>query len=83
MNIAELSEKELRSLRGEIVLNSLYKRDYDNSLGVEADECIEFFDAYFDWLLDTYGDDGWGMPDHEETEDDLLAFSKLWWGIEG
>lgn len=56
-----MSKKELWKLRQEIVLNSIYTSDYENSYGIAPDELYEFFNGYFDELhyilLDEKGGD--------------------------
>ena len=58
MKIANLTKRELSSLRKEIVLNSLYLGDYSNSLGIDEREAIDFFDGYVEYLLELAGEDG-------------------------
>ena len=56
--IANLTAKELRSLRREIALNSLYLGDYSNSLGIDEKEAFDFFEGYVGYLLELAGKDG-------------------------
>lgn len=51
-NVWELSFAKIKKLRKEIVLNSLFVRDYQNSLGLDPNQVMCYFDAYFEFLLD-------------------------------
>ena len=48
-NDAETREK-LQQLRDDIILNSLYTSDYENSFDIPADDVQNFFDGYIDFL---------------------------------
>lgn len=52
MKIYELTRSQLQELRSEIVLNSLFLKDYENSLGIEPKEAYSFFDGYVDYLYE-------------------------------
>lgn len=43
-------EKDLPKLRKEIVLNSLYYSDYENSFGYTTHSVCDFFDGYMSFL---------------------------------
>jgi len=45
-----MSEKDLWKLRQEIVLNSLFTNDYENSFGIDARKVQDFMDGYFEEL---------------------------------
>lgn len=45
-----LSIKEVNQLRKEITLNSLYIKDYENSLYIKAATACAFFDGYMEYL---------------------------------
>ena len=47
-----LSKKDLQLLRNEIILNSLFISDYENSFGLDPGEVNAFFDGYLDYLED-------------------------------
>lgn len=50
-SVWELSLAKIKKLRKEIVLNSLFISDYQNSLGLEPNQVLCYFDAYFEFLL--------------------------------
>ena len=54
----ELTKEQLWELRLQIVLNSLFVHDYDNSLGIPAQEACDFFDGYAEYLWDLAEQDG-------------------------
>ena len=45
-----LTKNKLWELRQEIVLNSLFVADYQNSFGYTAKSVCDFFDGYMDYL---------------------------------
>ena len=47
-----LSKKDLQVLRNEVILNSLFISDYENSLGLNPKEVCTFFDGYVCYLED-------------------------------
>ena len=51
----ELTKQDLTKLRKEIVLNSLYVHDYQNSFGFADESVCSFFDGYVSYLLATSG----------------------------
>jgi len=44
------AEKDLPKLRSEIILNSLYVSDYENSFGFTARSVCDFFDGFMSFL---------------------------------
>ena len=56
-----LSKEDLKKLRSEIVLNSLYIADYENSFDIPAKDVCDFFDGYVEELyyimLEEIGED--------------------------
>lgn len=54
-----LTREQLAILRKEITLNSLFFGDYKNSLGIDEEECLNFFDGYVDWLMEDYSGNFW------------------------
>ena len=49
-----LTKNQLKQLRNEIVLNSVFLKDYDNSFYITHKRCIDFFDSYIEDLCDQY-----------------------------
>lgn len=60
IHLNELSEKEVEELRSQIVMGSLYTADYDNTLGVAANEVAAYaegflevedeYDSFYDYI---------------------------------
>lgn len=55
-NDAETREK-LEKLRGEIVLNSLFTSDFENSFDIDASVVQDFFDGYLEFLAELSEED--------------------------
>ena len=80
-NFADLSSAQLADLRKEIVLNSLYISDYDNSFGFDSNHISTFFDGYVSYLEELAEEDGYTewdnifkMFDIYDTEENLYAW---------
>lgn len=71
MKITELSKEQLSQLRKEITLNSLFIKDYTNTLGIDPQETYYFFEGYSE-LLDNLMKEA--LKDYD-TEDNLYC----WW----
>lgn len=54
-HIKDLTASQLLRLRKEIVLNSLYLRDYENSFGIDQKEVCNFFEGYVEYLYEVAG----------------------------
>ena len=52
------TKEDLQSLRNEIVLNSLYVSDYNNSFGISANSVCDFFDSYMSFIEEMANEDG-------------------------
>ena len=87
-----MSSKDLWRLRQEIVLNSLYLSDYENSFNIPIDDCCRFFEGYFEELCyilqDEIGEDEYNKLGSDEfykrvfaldNEDNLYNY---YYGIE-
>lgn len=49
-----LTKKELKQLRNEITLNSLFFKDYSNTLFIKEKTACNFFDSYMEYLSDNF-----------------------------
>lgn len=58
-----LTKKEIKTLRNEIVLNSLYTNDYKNSLHIKSKTAMMFFDSYMEYLYEIAHDDNFNSDD--------------------
>ena len=78
-----LTKNKLWELRQEIVLNSLFKSDYQNSFGFTTQSVFEFFDGYMSYLEELMTEDGVSNNDmfdvlgKYDTVDNLWA----WWDM--
>lgn len=75
INFDALGRDELWSLRNEVVLNSLFIHDYDNSLGYDPEDICEFFDGYLDYLSELSGEkDIEKLIEKHDNPDNLWAW---------
>lgn len=65
-SIPYLSGKQLWQLRSEIVLDSYYLHDYENSLGIDSHYVCAFFEGYSEYLSELMDEDG--IPDNEKLD---------------
>jgi hypothetical protein len=81
----QMNKTTLWQLRTEIVLNSLFMSDYQNSFGFTTQSVFEFFDGYMSYLEELMGEDGVSDSDvfnvlgKYDTIDNLCA----WWNTFG
>ena len=52
LKFQDLTKEQLSKLRSEIVLNSLFVSDYENSFGFSPSSLCDFFDGYMEYLID-------------------------------
>ncbi len=64
-----LTKDELKKLRSEIRLNSLYTKDYENSFGIDPKDVQMFFDGYLDDLEEIYIIDNKIEPEDADIRD--------------
>lgn len=57
-NFEKLTKEELVELRNDIVLNSHYLADYENSFGFNAVQVSYFFGGYVDYIFEFAEEDG-------------------------
>lgn len=67
-----LSKKELKQLRKEIILNSVFLKDYNNSLYIKEKTACDFFNSYMEYLQE--------LSDSKELDDIFKHdnFNNLW-----
>ena len=53
-----LTNEAIISLRSQIVLNSLFLHDYENSFGLDCDEVCNFFDSFISFISELMQEDG-------------------------
>lgn len=59
-----LTKEEIGKLRKEIVLNSLYTKDYENSFGIDPHKVQDFFDSFVEYIWQDVIE---GFEDDEKT----------------
>ena len=55
--ISELSFDELKELRKQICGGSIFLSDYCNDLGIYADDVCDYYDEFWSYLVDKYGEE--------------------------
>lgn len=78
-NFEKLTSAELWKLRKEIVLNSVYIYDYDNSFSFNPWDVGSFFDGYVGYLKELAEEDGFEGTDFYlfekyDTEENLYSW---------
>lgn len=63
IHVRDLSEDDLKKLRGEIYIGSIYLSDYENSFYIDENEVYNYSQSYEEWL------------DNEDVEDSPEMFS--------
>lgn len=77
-NFENLTKEELLTLRKDIVLNSIFVYDYENSFGFDSHKVAVFFEGYVEYICELAEEDG--IKDLErifkvyDTEDNLWSW---------
>jgi hypothetical protein len=69
--LSRLGKVQLKRLRSDIVLNSIFISDYDNRYGIPAENVCDFFDGFMDYINEEIHQD-WGYSDSD------LPYDKYW-----
>lgn len=64
--------EDLEKLRDEIVLNSHYIADYENSFGFDARDVSIFFDGYMDYIAELCEEDN-----HKTELEDIFTYDNI------
>lgn len=78
----QITKKGLIQLRKDIYLNSLFVSDYENSLGIDANQVCNFFDGFVSFIselmtedgIDAGGDAFWEHLNEYDTDDNLIEW---------
>ena len=73
-----LSKKDLQVLRNEIILNSLFISDYENSFGLDFWEVNAFFDGYLDYLEDLMLENNCSDENYFDNLEKYDTLENLW-----
>ena len=73
-----LSKKDLQVLRNEILLNSLFISDYENSFGLDLWEVNAFFDGYLDYLEDLMLENNCSDENYFDNLEKYDTLENLW-----
>ena len=83
--LEDFTQDDLWQLRSEIVLNSLFVHDYENSFGIDEHSACDFFDGYCSFLWDIAEQEGHGDWDDYDSPEHLyqwfLCFDDFSWVI--
>ena len=69
--LSKLSKLQLKRLRSDIVLNSLFISDYENRYGIPAENVCDFFDGFMDSINEKVHQD-WGYSDEQ------ISYEQYW-----
>lgn len=57
--LEDFTRTDLEQFRGEVVLNSLYYSDFNNSFGIDRHSASLFFDSYLSFISELSAEDGY------------------------
>lgn len=64
--------------RKEVVVNSLFLHDYENTFGIKKDYAIAYFNGYYDFMWELAEEDKMENPQHysegELTHDEVMQY---------
>ena len=55
----DFTKEDLRALRNEVVVNSIFYSDYHNSFGLDTHSVCDFFDGWLDFIGELMVEDGY------------------------
>ena len=70
--ISDLTFDELKELRKQISVGSMYGCDYENNFGIDTDSLYYLCEGYWDYLCGKYGEDG---ADAHDTPDEFACYA--------
>lgn len=80
----DLNESQLWELRQQIVLNSIFIKDYENDFEFDPNSICNFFDGYIEYILDIAAEDGngdLGMNEILKRYDNPDNLFDYYWGL--
>lgn len=57
INFANLTKEQIWQLRQQVVVGSLFLKDYENDFGFDKNFVCTFFDGYIEYLQECFGAD--------------------------
>jgi len=90
MEMKDLTREQLLELRKQVVLNSLYISDYENSFGIDPNKVCLFFDSYMEYLNELLDESGYEYKANNyfdeifklDNDDNLIDyFNSIEWEI--
>ena len=75
--LQDFTKNDLAKLRKEIVLNSLYVHDYENSFGICAESVRDFFDGYFENICEIAAEDNFEWSFEKNYRDFLNKYDTI------
>lgn len=80
VKIARLGKIQLKRLREDVCLGSLFIRDYENRYGIDAHTVWAFFDGFEDYIEEMMLEDGYTDADYldKRAEYDTLENLRNW-----
>ena len=73
-----LTKNQLKKLRSEIVLNSLFLKDYSNSLFIKEKTACDFFNSYIEYLYELSDENTQEKLDFYDILDRFDNIKNLW-----
>lgn len=75
--LCELNVEQVKMLRKEVKLGSLFDRSYENTFGIEPKECKEFFNDYVNYLVIIANNDPKNHVSDSAYEDEAYDYDNL------
>lgn len=73
-----LTKKELKELRKQVVLNSVFVKDYSNNLFIKSDTACDFFTSYMEYLYELAIENKFNSSDSIEIINKYDNIENLW-----
>jgi hypothetical protein len=86
VTLSNLGKTQLKRLRDDIVLNSLFIADYNNRYGIDPHDVCDFFDGYMEYLgeleEEKYGKELENIQDFFDEFDNIENLWEYYFSIE-
>lgn len=72
-----LTKEQIKQLRQDIVVGSIFSADYENSLGIDRNDAYYFSEGYLDYLRELTGSSELEVLDRADTLNNMWSYYQM------